>query len=124
MASSSTEGYTALHCSCFCGDARAARLLLQCGAALEARSRRGSTPLLLAAQCGRGAKAVLQLLLERQADLRVVGFRNRTPVQLAVVAHGDAGVVRLLADAGADVSQANESLQSLTPLHTAAHLER
>lgn len=120
----SAEGYTALHCAAFCGDSDSAGLLLAAGAALEARSRRASTPLLLAAQCGRGAKALLEQLVARRADLNVSGFRDRTPIQLAVVAHGDAGVVQLLANAGADVRAANAALQRLTPLHTAAHLGR
>lgn len=46
---------------------------------------------------------------------------SRTPLHLAVLAHGDPGILKLLIDAGADVSTINRVLHGITPLHTAAH---
>lgn len=116
----SSEGYTPLHIAAFIGCADCAAVLLKAGANLEARTFRGGTPLGMAAQQGLGSKGVLDLLLSHNAAPGIRGYRNRTPLELALIMHGNTDVVKALLEAGADPCRPNPALFLMTPLHIAA----
>jgi ankyrin repeat protein len=89
------------------GDLEKTRLLLEHGADANGRSDDGRTPLLIAA--GRyGSSAVVKLLLDHGANPSVssIGLLGgMTPLAEAAYA-GDAGVIRILTERGADVKRA------------------
>ncbi|XP_049769343.1 poly [ADP-ribose] polymerase tankyrase-1-like [Schistocerca cancellata] len=95
------EGRTALHWASRRGDVEAARLLLEAGAAVDAREIKGKqrTPLHLAAE--EGGAAVARLLLRATADPNARDCRGWRPLHLAA-AYGQAEVAAALLDAGAD----------------------
>src|SRR5207248_2110061 len=76
------------------------RLLLDGGAAIEARDWDGRTPLLWAAV--NGHKAVVRLLLDRDAAIEAKDHYDRTPLSWAAEDRHEA-VVRLLLDGGAAI---------------------
>lgn len=117
----SNSGYAPLHLAAYLGWGDGCRALLEHGARWDVRSRRGALPIHMAAQ--QPSTDVLAQLLASGGEAAVdsPGYRNRTPLHLAVLAHGDPGVVRLLIDAGANTSRPNAALHGITPLHTAAH---
>ncbi|HTX37653.1 MAG TPA: ankyrin repeat domain-containing protein [Bryobacteraceae bacterium] len=103
------------------------RLLLQKGAAVEARDTAGTTALALAALAG--DLQSLRLLLAHGADARAASHSGLTPLMLALQNCSAPAAAALLAH-GADVNAANTSggtvrfgaieLVRLTPLHFAA----
>ncbi|XP_049797303.1 poly [ADP-ribose] polymerase tankyrase-1-like [Schistocerca nitens] len=95
------EGRTALHWAACRGDVEAARLLLEAGAAVDAREIKGKqkTPLHLAAE--EGDAAVTRLLLRATADPNARDCRGWRPLHLAAT-YGHAEVAAALLDAGAD----------------------
>ncbi|XP_077428936.1 dynein axonemal heavy chain 12 isoform X2 [Vanacampus margaritifer] len=93
-----------------------AKLLLEGGAAPDARSRFGLTPLALAAQVGH--LQVLELLISKGADV-LSQARDEASVLYESCASGDASVVALLLDYGADANVAKQS--GHLPIHRAAH---
>jgi ankyrin repeat protein len=68
---------TALHMAARRGNVAVAAALLDCGADIEARDRRGDTPLRRAVNCEQ--TAVAALLLTRGADRQAPGSRSLTP---------------------------------------------
>jgi uncharacterized protein len=84
--------------------AEAVQLLLEHGAAVDARDATGDTALLVAAR--RGAVGVIDRLLAGKADPNVVDARGGTPLLLAA-ATGSERAVTLLLDHGADASARN-----------------
>eukprot|EP00887_Chlorella_sp_A99_P000687 scaffold5.g687.t1 len=121
----SNAQYTPLHLAAVQGNLQAVAWLIERGAQVDLRSAKGSTALHFAAQSATPAsKAVLGHLLERGALATAHGFRNRSPLQLAVCSHGDVEVVSALLAKGGDPGEANPSTRHTTPLHTTAHLGR
>ena len=107
------------------GNAEEMRALLENGADIEGRGRRGWTPLFTAVFMHR--ERTVGLLLEHAAD---VSFRNEegaTPLHVAPTYRGGEAIVRLLVGKGADVSAKTTSDEipeepraGSTPLHFAA----
>jgi len=92
---------TPLHSAACNGHAELCRLLLDCGAALEAREEDGATPLHLAAMNGH-AEAVL-LLLERGAQKEAREADGCTPLMYAA-GNGHLEAARALLGAGASAA--------------------
>lgn len=102
----SPDGWTPLHLAAHFGQVEAARILLDSGADLAARSqnRNGNTPL-HAALAGRQTEAA-RLLIERGADVTAADAQGWTPLHLA--AHsGDLPIVEMLLERGADANATN-----------------
>jgi hypothetical protein len=76
-ATGGVTGCTALHMAARRGNVAVAAALLDCGADIEARDRRGDTPLRRAVNCEQSAAAAL--LLARGADRHAPGSRGLTP---------------------------------------------
>jgi ankyrin repeat protein len=76
------------------GDVRAAKLLLENGAEVNAADHRGYTALLLAAQYDRDAVELVRLLLDHGADANATA-EGETPLSLAAK-RGETGVTQLL----------------------------
>jgi ankyrin repeat protein len=91
-----------------------AKLLIEAGADINVKSNIGGTPLLTAAAYPRN-KALLELMLERGADLKV-SVAGVTALTAAAFT-GDADAVALLLDKGADPNAAG--LGGLSALHLA-----
>ena len=100
----SADRRTALHEAADGQQASAARVLLEHGAAVDARDAAGDTPLHLAAR--RGAAPVIEVLLRAKASPNGADARGGTPLMLAVAADGKAAV-ELLLQHGADVQSRN-----------------
>jgi ankyrin repeat protein len=76
------------------GDVRAAKLLLENGAEVNAADHRGYTPLLLASQYDRDSVELVRLLLDHGADANAMA-EGETPLSLAAK-RGETGVTKLL----------------------------
>jgi len=102
-------GFRPLHVACDCGCIEAVRVLLDNGAALDARSRHCLyQPLHLA--CLNGHEDVARLLLERGADLRASNSHGSEPLHVAAY-EGHLAVVQLLLQKGADVHALDHNRQ-------------
>ena len=112
----SSDGWTPLHLAAFFGKDDAARLLLNKGAQVDARSTNAmqNTPL-HAAAAGKHA-AVVKLLIERGASVNARQHGGWTALH-AAAQNGDVEMARALVDAGADVQSRAENNQ--TPLDLA-----
>ncbi|KAK1625152.1 hypothetical protein BDP81DRAFT_499541 [Colletotrichum phormii] len=108
-------GRTALEIASTAGDARRSKILLDAGAN-SACNHAGSTPSIEASY--KGAAHVVQLLLEKGADLKTANNYNWTAINVASY-YGHLNVVALLLRSGADVDVANNG--GLVPLSTASH---
>jgi uncharacterized protein len=102
----SHDGWTALHLAAFFGHREVARLLLERGAEVNARSRnttfgRENTPLHAAAANRR--TEVARLLIEAGADVNARDRSGLTPLALAAGTHNDLLMLDLL-DKGARAS--------------------
>ncbi|KAF6107465.1 ankyrin repeat domain 65 [Phyllostomus discolor] len=97
------------------GRAAVLRLLLDCGARVDARDGAGATALSVAADLGR--QQDMEVLLDHGADPRLRDKHGRAALHRAA-ARGHLPAVQLLAPRGAEVD-AQDSL-ALTPLHHAA----
>jgi uncharacterized protein len=98
----SEDGFTPLHLACFIGGAETTRLLVECGADLEALSTASFAkvrPLGTAAFARDHASA--RVLLEAGADPNGPGEGGFMPLHTAAQ-NGDAELVRLLLEHGAD----------------------
>ena len=95
------DGSTALHWAAYWDDSEMARVLLEAGANVGATTRIGDfTPLLMAARSG--SAAIIELLLDRGADVDAPNAAGTTALMLAAAA-GKPDAVKLLLDRGADV---------------------
>lgn len=107
-------GSTPLHHAAGFGALATMKLLLDKGADVNAKNRRGSTPLFWAIH----DEAKVRLLLSRGAAINVKQADGRTPLyQAATLASGNS-ILRLLIDKGADANPATAAGQ--TPLMAAA----
>ncbi len=96
------DGTTALHWATYRNDLEMARMLLQAGADLKAKTRLGKmTSLFLAAK--NGNRAMLELLLEAGDDANATSTTGTTPLMLAA-ASGKADAVKVLLDHEAAVN--------------------
>jgi|GEM_PF-1802140 len=112
----SHAGWQCLHYAAARGDLRAVAAALDAGASRDARTKRGQTPLILAAANGR--LAVTQALIRRQAELEARDGRNGfTALHWAAQRYHPA-VARALLAAGARVDAQNKWQQ--TPLWQAS----
>ena len=106
----SSDGWTPLHLAAFYGKDDAARLLLNKGAPVSARStnQMANTPL-HAAAAGRHA-SVVKLLLDNGAQPNAQQHGGWAPLH-AAAQHGDIETARILIAAGADVNLRATNLQ-------------
>ena len=81
------------------------KLLTNQGADVNARSKRGRTPILIAASHDANA-AVVRLLLSKGADPKVIDKANNTPLLASAYAN-DTESIRLFLEKGADVKAQN-----------------
>ena len=90
------DGTTALHWAAYRDDAEIARLLIDAGAKLNAKTRLGDlTPLLLAAKNGNAA--LIEILLEAGTDANDADSNSTTPLMYSA-ASGNTDAVKLLLD--------------------------
>jgi ankyrin repeat protein len=87
-------GMTALHCASTQGHFKAAQLLLEHGANVDARTWNGYTPIRMAWQ--RRYPDIVELLLDHGADMPIQGKDGLTPFHAATAAghHGIAITVQ------------------------------
>jgi len=111
----SPDGWTPLHLAAFFGHARLAKLLLEHGADVHARSRNAlDNEPIHAAAAGRKAD-VIAVLLEYGADVNARQHGGWTPLH-AASQNGDENLVRLLMAHGADRSLRAANNQSAMDL--------
>jgi ankyrin repeat protein/L-ascorbate metabolism protein UlaG (beta-lactamase superfamily) len=118
------EGDTALHQAAGCRRGEEAalplvRLLLEAGAAVEARNTSGQTPLLYASYAG--FRRVVELLVAKGAVVKYQDTNGRSPLHYAA-REGHPAVVELLLKNGAD--PAAKDGQNRTPLDYAVLRDR
>jgi ankyrin repeat protein len=109
-----------LHDAARDGDLQKVRALIDEGAAIDARSDRGETPLILAIL--KGHADVVGLLIARGADVMARNERGLTPLHAAAYS-GSADVARLLLDHGAELED-RANVSGATPLIVAAEENR
>jgi len=107
-------GSTLLHHAAGFGSGETMRLLVDAGADVNAKNRRGSTPLHWAIH----DEAKVRLLLERGGNIDSKQVEGRTPLYLASMLGNGLGTVKLLLDRGADPGIATAN--GMTPLMAAA----
>ena len=107
-------GSTPLHHAAAFGTLDSVTLLLDKGADVNAKNRRGSTPLFWAIH----DEAKVRLLVSRGATIKMKQIEGRTPVYQASLLGNGLGVLRFLLDNGGDPNVA--TLNGLTPLSGAA----
>jgi ankyrin repeat protein len=110
--------YRGLHAAAAAGDAETAALLIDRGAALEARDGHGRTALHVAGH--RGHHALAQLLIRRGADPNALDSQRYDLVTIAAVID-DAEMVRLALAGGARAANVTSPYAG-TALIAAAHL--
>jgi len=105
--------------SVFEGDRKQTESLLQVGADIEARTKKGSTALIVSA--ARGHTSLVEILLKQGAK---VNARNRydDTALLLCATMGDVKCMKLLIDSGADVNSKN--MHGWSPLARSARPSR
>lgn len=112
-ATSTKDGFTALHLAASQADLETCRLLLDAGASLGLGSNDGTTPLMVAVK---GSYDVVSLLLERGAPINSQNKLGETALMMTArnERNGYYEIAQLLIDNGADLNL--ESLQGQTAL--------
>ena len=105
---------TALHQAVFYGKERSVKLLIQNGAAIEARNSDDDTVLIFAAS--RGSMNLVKLLLEKGANIEATGELGFTPLHNAAF-FNEADIARVLLEYGAKTDSQDE--RGRTPLQLA-----
>lgn len=126
-----SEYGNALHFAAFKQRTEIARLLLDRGIDVNAKSRRigsfrnelGLTALMYAAVSEQDNSDLVELLIERGADVHAVSAGGETAMDLAR-RRGDTKIVRLLTSAGAKPVEKKRSVEKVEPLWTAEQVER
>ena len=115
----SPDGWTALHLAAFFGQIEAARMLVERGAPIDARSQNASanTPLHSAA-AGRHFM-VCDLLIGNGADVNAKQEHGFTPL-MAAAQHGDRGLAELFLRRGAQKDPTDDQGRSAADLADAA----
>jgi ankyrin repeat protein len=108
------SGATALHHAAGFGNTAVIAFLLDQGADVKARNRRGATPLHWATP----SEEKVRLLLDRGAEIDAKQAEGRTPLYQAASMSNHLSVLRLLLDRGADAGAA--TVTGTTPLSAAA----
>jgi ankyrin repeat protein len=114
-ASSMAASAGPLHDAARAGDVAQVGALIGEGAAIDAQSARGETPLSLAILAEQGE--VVELLIEKGAAIDARNAGGFTPLHAAAYA-GDAALAELLIDHGADIDD-RENKAGVTPLFPA-----
>jgi uncharacterized protein len=99
----SEDGWTPLHLAAFFGAADTARLLLNKGAAVDARSTNSMENMPLHAAAAGGHAEIVKLLVDFGADVNARQHGGWTPLH-AAAQNGDLTMAEALVAAGADVS--------------------
>jgi ankyrin repeat protein len=107
----STDGWTPLHLAAFFGKIEATRLLLNKGAAVNARSTNQMSNLPLHAAAAGRSTEIVKLLLDHGADANDRQHGGWTPLHEAAQS-GNVEMARTLVDSGADVNVRAENKQS------------
>jgi ankyrin repeat protein len=103
----SFDGWTPLHLAAFFGGTDAAKLLIERGADVNAKSANPSANMPLHAAVAARHADIVQLLLESGVDVNAVQSGGWTALHQAAD-NGDLGMVQLLLENGADVSAARD----------------
>lgn len=115
------DGRTALHWAAYRDDLEMARLLIQAGAKVQAKTRLGDlTPLLLAAK--NGSAAMIGLLVKAGADVNITNANGTSPLMFAA-ASGKTDALSVLLDQGAKIN-AKDNTNEQTAVMFAAALDR
>jgi len=91
-----SDGSTPLHCACWKGHEAVVKLLIECGADVNAENQNehwGTTPLHAAAHANQ--KRVAELLIANGANITARNMNNRTPLDETSF-HNASAVARLL----------------------------
>lgn len=112
---SDADGDTALHYAAIYNHKRAALVLIDAGALVNAKAKDGNT--LLSSAAAQGSEAILKLLLSHGAKVNVRNNEGKNSLHRAVQ-RGHAGVVEILVNAGARINALDSDIRS--PLHLAA----
>ena len=114
VTSKDAAGSTPLHHAAGFGTLDSLTFLIDKGADVNAKNRRGSTPLFWALH----DEGKVRLLVSRGAAVKIKQVEGRTPVYQASLLGNGLPVLRLLLDNGGDPNVA--TLNGLTPLSAAA----
>ena len=100
------------------GSAEIVELLLDAGADLEAKNKRGWTAVMSAVDGGR--KSIVRLLLSRGASANAAAVKTGWTALMAASSSGFKDISKMLVGAGADVNAVQT--QGWSPLHIAAQV--
>jgi len=104
----SKDGFTALHFACFFGQAKAARMLFERGAAVDVLAANATRVMPLHSAASARNLEATRLLLERGAPVNARQQGGWAPIH-AAAQNGDRGMVELLLGHGADPFLANDA---------------
>lgn len=119
----SSDGWTPLHLAAYFGSAPAVRVLLDGGAAVNARSTNAMQNLPLHAAASGGHAEIVKLLIDRGASVNGRQHGGWAPLHAAALT-GDLEMARALVAGGADISpRAENNQQPLDLALTKGHQE-
>lgn len=94
-------GYSLIHAFADWGYLLAAQLLIEKGVDIEAKTRNGETPLILAAESG--MESTVKMFLDRGANIEAVTSDDNATALLRGIRHSRIKVVKLLLEMGANI---------------------